>query len=127
MIIRNSRYKQVLPDTIAYKGQTYTKAYVKGKLLFANTDDDYEYQYMTMESLEDGNVITFTIPASFSSSYLSFISYSTDNGSTWTTTTNDGTAKTISVSLNEGDKVLWKGSGIRTGYNGNSYSDPLHP
>lgn len=121
MIIRNSRYKQVLPDTIAYKGQTYTKAYAKGKLLFANTDDDYEYQYMTIESLEDGNVITFTIPASFSSSYLSSISYSTDNGSTWTTTTNDGTAKTISVSLDEGDKVLWKGSGIRTGYNGNSY------
>lgn len=112
MIIRNSRYKEVLPDTIAYKGQTYTKAYAKGKLLFDSTDDDYEYQYFTVESLEDGNVITFTKPSTITTSDLTSMSYSTDGGgATWTTLTNDGsTAQSLSVTLDAGDKVIWKGT-----------------
>ena len=113
MIIRNSRYKEVLPDTIAYKGQTYTKAYAKGKLLFANTDDDYAYQYFTVESLEDGNVITLSIPAALTTSDMTDISYSTDNGTTWNTTTIDGTAKTVNVNLDTGEKVIWKGNGTK--------------
>ena len=86
MIIRNSRFKQILPDNFTYKGTKYTKAYAKGKQLFGYSDDDYAYQYFTIESLEDGNVITLTIGSGVTSSQMTSISYSVDGGSTWTTT-----------------------------------------
>ena len=77
---------------------------------------DYSQQYFTIESLEDGNVITLTIPAAITTSDMTSISYSVDGGTNWTTTTIDGTAKTISVSLNRGKTAIWKGTGNSTGH-----------
>jgi hypothetical protein len=116
MIVRNARYKQVLPGVVGYKGNLYTKAYAKGELLFDYTNDEYETQYFTTESLEDGNTITLTIPATLSSSYMTSFSYSTDGGLTWTTLNVNSTNQSMSVSINKGDKVLWKGVGNRIGY-----------
>ena len=83
----------------------------------------FEEQYFTIESLEDGNTITLTIPAVITTSYMTSVSYSTDNGATWNTTDIDGTAKTITVSLaNSGDKVLFKGLGRTLTY-GNSHDN----
>ena len=56
---------------------------------------DYSKKYLTFVALEDG---TFT----FTPSSSNVISYSTDNGTTWT----EGN----SVEVNNGDKVLWKGA-----------------
>lgn len=56
---------------------------------------NYEDQYLTFVALEDG---TFT----FTPNNSNVISYSTDGGETWT----EGN----SVSVNNGDKVMWKGT-----------------
>ncbi len=88
---------------------------------FDHWSDGYASEYFTIESLEDGNTITLTIPAVITTSYMTSVSYSTDNGATWNTTDIDGTAKTITISLaNSGDKVLFKGLGRTLTY-GNSH------
>lgn len=124
MIVRNARYKQVLPGVVGYKGNLYTKAYAKGELLFDYTNDEYETQYFTTESLEDGNVITFTIGSGVTTSNFTSIAYSTDNGTNWTTLTNNGSSEqTLSVTLNNGAKAIWKGIGERTGVVDNVIAD----
>ena len=88
-----------------------------------NYQTPFEEQYFTIESLEDGNTITLTIPAVITTDYMTSVSYSTDNGTTWNITDIDGTAKTITVSLaNSGDKVLFKGLGRTLTY-GNSHDN----
>jgi len=50
---------------------------------------------------------------------ITSISYSSDNGETWTTTANQNNKTehlVIDVNVNEGDKVLWKGTATQTGY-----------
>ena len=73
--------------------------------------DKYTGEYLTFEALEDGT-FTLSIPANVNSTYMTSVSYSTDNGKTWTTTNVDSTAQTITTStINAGNKVLWKGVG----------------
>ena len=73
--------------------------------------DKYTREYLTFEALEDGT-FTLSIPANVNSTYMTSVSYSTDNGKTWTTTNVDSTAQTITTStINAGNKVLWKGVG----------------
>ena len=71
----------------------------------------YFEQYFTIESLADNNTITLTIGSAVTQDQLQSVSYSTDNGATWTTTAIDNTTQTISVTANAGDKVCWKGQG----------------
>ena len=49
----------------------------------------------------------------FNGSSSNTLSYSTDNGATWSTA-----SKTPSVNVNAGDKVLWKGECIPNSTNG---------
>ncbi|MBR6908183.1 leucine-rich repeat protein [bacterium] len=79
---------------------------------------DYSKQYLTCVALEDGT-ISFNILKSMGTEYITSISYSTDNGKTWTTTNNMNNKEehlSISVNVNEGDKVMWKGYAQQTGY-----------
>ena len=77
-----------------------------------DAEPDYSKMYFTTKALEDGT-FTLTIPSSVDSNYMTSISYSTDEGETWTTTTVDNTAQTITTpTINAGDVVLWKGEGI---------------
>ena len=79
---------------------------------------DYSKQYLTCVALENGT-ISFNIWKSIGTEYITSISYSTDNGNTWTTTNNVNNKAdhlSITVNVNEGDKVLWKGDAIETGY-----------
>lgn len=75
-------------------------------------------EYFTTIALESG-IISFNIWKSMGTEYITSISYSTDNGETWTTTNNTN-GKTehlvITVNVNEGDKVLWKGDAKQMGY-----------
>lgn len=72
---------------------------------------DYSKDYLTFEALEDGT-FTLNIPANVDSTYMTSVSYSIDNGETWTTTTVDNTAQTITTpTITSGSKVLWKGVG----------------
>ena len=79
---------------------------------------DYSKDYLTFVVKENGT-ISFNIWKSMGTDMITSISYSTDNGETWTTTqnTNDKTEHlVIDVNVNEGDKVLWKGTATQTGY-----------
>ena len=47
--------------------------------------DKYKREYLTFEALDDGT-FTLNIPSNINSTYMTSVSYSTDNGETWTTT-----------------------------------------
>lgn len=79
--------------------------------------EDYSQQYLTVQSEEDSNTITLTIGSDVTSSQMTSISYSTDSGTNWTTTNVDSTTQTINVSLNRGDKALFKGVGTKLATN----------
>ena len=73
-----------------------------GSLIEADSEDcNYANQYLTFVALEDG---TF----SFTKSY---IQYSLDGGSTWTTLS----ANTQTPTVTTGNKILWKGTLTPTG------------
>ena len=75
--------------------------------------------YMTTVALEDGT-ISFNIWKSMGTDMITSISYSTDDGETWTTTANQDNKSenlTIDVNVNTGDTILWKGIAAQTGYN----------
>ena len=68
----------------------------------------YSTQYLRTTALESGT-IGFDIPANSLIVNINSISYSTDKGSTWTTTNYNSTAVQISINVNAGDEILWKG------------------
>ena len=79
---------------------------------------DYSKEYLTIEAIENGT-ISFNIWESMGTEYITSISYSTDNGETWATTNNTDNKSehlAITVNVNEGDKVLWKGDAQQMGY-----------
>lgn len=68
--------------------------------------------YFTLESLADNNTITLTIPSQITTEQLTSVSYSTD-GINWFTTDINATDQTISVVLNQEEKVYFKGTGTQ--------------
>jgi len=72
-----------------------SKVYLGTDVVYQKSEPSYENQYLTFVALEDG-AFTFTPQNS------NVISYSTDGGKTWT----EGN----SVSVSNGDKVMWKGT-----------------
>ena len=78
---------------------------------------DYRRDYLTFEALESGT-ISFNIWKNMGTDMITSISYSTDDGETWVTTNNTN-GKTnnlqITVNVNSGDTVLWKGTATQTG------------
>lgn len=81
--------------------------------------DDYSTQYLTIESLEDNNVIGWMAGAIAGGGITAkTISASTDNGVTWTayTSTSGGSGTTIAT-LNAGDKLIIKGENTAYGHN----------
>ena len=79
----------------------------------------YAEEYFTTVALEDGT-ISFNIWYSMGTDLITSISYSTDDGETWTTTANQDNKEenlVIDVDVEEGDKVMWKGIATQMGYN----------
>lgn len=79
---------------------------------------DYSKDYLTTVALDDGS-ISFVITYGTTVDMLESISYSTNNGLTWATipNRNDKTSDLqIVIQVNEGDKILWKGTAKQTGY-----------
>lgn len=86
---------------------------------------DYSQDYFTTVALENGT-ISFDILKSIGTDMITSISYSTDNGKTWTTTNNvDDKSENlvINVSVSEGDKLLWKGVAQQLTYYDNDDED----
>ncbi len=75
-------------------------------------------EYFTTIARENGT-ISFNILKSMGTDMITSMSYSTDNGETWTTTQNQNDKEehlVINVNVSEGDKVLWKGNATQLGY-----------
>ena len=92
---------------------------------FHKAERDYSKEYLTTEAIENGT-ISFNIWKSMGTEYITSISYSTDDGNTWRTinNANDKLANlAITVNVNEGDKVLWKGDAQQTAYYDNDKDD----
>lgn len=74
-------------------------------------------EYFTTIAREDGT-ISFNIRFDMGTDMIKSISYSTDNGETWTTTNNTDNKSehlVIDVNVSKGDKVLWKGDATQLG------------
>lgn len=84
------------------------KMYIGGTLMWpiggGQIQHDYSLDYFTIESLQDSN--TIKIGKAKSPSNIS-LSYSTDNGTTWTDLTIS--AAMDLVTINTGDKIMFKG------------------
>ena len=78
---------------------------------------DYSQDYFTIESLEDGNEIKMQRSESPNNPILS---YSLDDGETWTTTTISG--KVTFGTINTGQKIIFKGNNTRLSVSYNSYN-----
>lgn len=88
---------------------------------------DYSKDYFTTEALEDGT-ISFNIWKDMGTDYITSISYSKDNGETWTTVNNENNKEAnlqIEVDVEEGDKILWKGGAQQLGYFDDSEGDNI--
>lgn len=77
----------------------------------------YSGQYLTIESLEDGNnTISFTMGDKMTTAIttaVTSVSVSTDDGVTWTSMENIGAGASLSVTLVAGEKAIWKGEAVR--------------
>lgn len=76
---------------------------------------NYTNQYFTTVAQESGD-IKLSIPSYVTSSYLTYMAYSTDSGTTWNSTTIDSSNQSIVLSVSSGDSVMWKGEGTRLGW-----------
>lgn len=76
---------------------------------------DYSQDYLTTESLEDGNTISFTMGTGMTTAIttaVTSVSVSTDDGVTWTSMENIGAGASLSVTLDTGEKAIWKGEAL---------------
>ena len=94
---------------------TFTKSddYIKPNVSYCDDNDEIHYNiirpidlHLTFEVVSSG---TITIKAS-NANVSKTISYSTDDGNTWTDLTTTTTAQSLGGTLNVGDKVLIKGN-----------------
>ena len=79
-------------------------------------------EYLTFEALESGT-FTMTLDAKLPTTCVEYVSYSLDNGETWTTTNNvDNQVVTVTTpTVAQGEKVLWKGEGVQYCTNTDAY------
>lgn len=80
-------------------------------------EHDYSLDYFTIESLEDSNTIMMQRAGTPNNPTLS---YSLDNGETWTTTTISGTV--TFATINTGDKIIFKGNNNKFASAWNAYN-----
>lgn len=76
--------------------------------------EDYSSQYLTIESLEDGNKIEWDLSDEADDSLVKTISASTNNGVSWTEYTSSKSGTTITI-LNKNEKLLLKGDNASYG------------
>lgn len=83
----------------------------------------FDNQYLTIEALENLNV-TIKMNSGVSTSVLTSLSYSLDDGETWSTTQNvNNQIVTMSIpQIQSGQRIMLKGSGASLGENGNTYN-----
>ena len=120
------KYLKKFGNHTDYESFTQTGDFIKPNVSLCVQENEVHYnpwtwaeEYLTTVALEDGT-ISFNIWKSMGTDMITSISYSTDDGETWTTTANQNNKEehlSIDVNVNEGDKVMWKGIATQMGYN----------
>lgn len=97
----------------------YTQLYYGSTLIWSKggptpPPHDYEKDYFTTVAQGSGNIVVTITSTASSTTAVYYISYSTDDGITWTQTSfTNAQTLTITVPVNNNDKVLWKGNKLR--------------
>ena len=108
-------------DNIArkpYLGSTeIAEVWLGNVLIYPENTVDYSRQYLTFEVVEGGTIEFVAVNASVSKT----ISYSLDNGETWTDLTSSTSYQSMGGTLSPGDKVLVKGTNNTYASNDRSY------
>lgn len=98
--------------------------YIKStkEVIYNSMPYDYSKDYLTFEALEDGT-FTFTMTEKLMTQAVSSISYSLDDGETWTTTNNVDNQQVVvtTPTITSGNKVLWKADAIQYCTNTDQY------
>lgn len=77
--------------------------------------------YLTFTSMADDNTVSFSVGANLRPNQATRMELSTDSGATWSGITIDGeNDQTLSVTVNSGDTVWWRGTANRWNANGTS-------
>ena len=86
---------------------------------------DITKKYLTFVARESGS-FTLTIGSAVTTSILESISYSLDNGENWTTTNNvnNQTVTITTPTVEQGQRVIWKGSGVGVSTTTNNSNRP---
>lgn len=84
---------------------------------------DYSQDYLTFEALED-SIFTFTMQSKLTTEAVPSISYSLNNGSTWTTVENKDDEEIIATTptISAGNVVLWKSESTQFTVNPDPFS-----
>ena len=103
-----------------YKNENYVKHWVgnvKGsrEVSYDLPPRDYSREYLAFTALTSGT-FSLSIPSNVDTTCITSVSYSLDDGETWTTTSNTSNAVTITTpTVQTGGTVLWKGNGSTFG------------
>ena len=119
-VSEDRKYFMMKPSTATVIGG-YTMSATSGRYMKKDFSGTSNVEPLKFTALEDGS-FTLSIPSGLTAATLGYVSYSLDDGETWVKTLNDGTGKTITVDVEEGDEVLWKGSGIAMAISESVYS-----
>ena len=119
-VSEDRKYFMMKPSTATVIGG-YTMSATGGRYMKKDFSNMSNVEPLKFTALEDGS-FTLSIPSGLTAATLGYVSYSIDDGETWVKTLNDGTGKTITVDVEEGDEVLWKGSGIAMAISESVYS-----
>ena len=119
------KYLKLFENHTEYEGFVSGGTMVKPNVSHCVQENEVHYnprtwadEYFTTVARENGT-ISFNILKNMGTDMITSISYSTDNGETWTATNNTDNKSehlAITVNVNEGDKVLWKGDAAQLGY-----------
>ena len=123
-----SKYLKLFENHTQYEtfiGGGGNTPFVKPNVSYCTEENEVHYnprtwadEYLTFVALENGT-ISFDISNSIGTDKITSISYSTDNGANWTTTENRNDKQenlSITVDVNKGDKILWKGDAKTLGF-----------
>ena len=123
-----SKYLKLFENHTQYEtfiGGGGNTPFVKPNVSYCTEENEVHYnpfswadEYLTFVALENGT-ISFDISNSIGTDKITSISYSTDNGANWTTTENRNDKQenlSITVKVNKGDKILWKGDAKTLGF-----------
>lgn len=108
----------VIPRTYSIDGNGTMPMVLKSDYEEVCDNNDYSKEYLTIESLEDNNVISWMAGGIGGGGITAkTISASTDDGVTWTAYTSSTGNGTTIATLNAGDKLIIKGENTAYGHN----------